>query len=471
MAGPAHDDLLLALDQGGTTSRAIAFDRAGRVAARASVEVATAHPADDRVEQDPEELVRSLRRAIKEVAKHLGPRAERIAAAGLATQRSSVACWDRTNGAALTPILSWQDRRAADRLEDVREHEAEVRALTGLRLSPHYGATKLAWCLERVPAADAALRDGRLAFGPLASFLAHRLCDERPLVADAANASRTLLYDVCAGDWSPRLLDLFGVPRTALPRCVPTRGEVGTLDTGRRKVPLRVLTGDQSAALFAGGEPRGDTAYATFGTGAFVLRPTDGRVPNHDRLLTTLVDRTGERALLALEGTINGAGSALAWIADELGIDDVAASLPRWLEIERDPPLFLNGVGGLAAPFWLPDFVSRFEGDGTPAAKSVAVVESVVFLVKAILDEMARALPAPRALRVGGGLARLDVLCQRLADLSGIGVERAEETETTALGVAVLLGATPPAARVERFEPASNEPLRSRHARWRGCLP
>jgi glycerol kinase len=466
----SEDGLLLALDQGGSTSRALVFDRAGRVAARASVEVGTAHPAPDRVEQDPEDLVRSLRRAVREAVRNLGPRADRMAAAGLATQRSSVVCWDRASGAALSPVLSWQDRRAADRLQPLRAHEAEVRALTGLRLSPHYGATKLAWCLDSLPAVRSAFLHGRLAFGPLASFLAFRLCDERPLVADAANAARTLLYDLGTGDWSPRLLDLFGVPRTALPRCVPTRGEVGTFDTGRRKVPLGVLTGDQSAALFAGGEPRAEVAHATFGTGAFVLRPTE-TVRNQPGLLTTLVDRTAERTLLALEGTVNGAGSALSWIAEELGLADPTASLPGWLASVRDPPLFLNGVGGLAAPFWVSDFASRFEGEGPPEARVVAVVESVVFLVQTILGGMETALGAPRVVRVGGGLSRLDGLCQRLASLSGVPVERAEQPETTALGVAVLLGATPPAVTLQRFDPRPDEELAARFQRWRARMP
>ncbi len=463
--------LFLALDQGGTTSRAIVFDRDARVVARASVDVATSHPAPDRVEQDAEDLVRSLRRAIRDVVKQLGARADQLAAAGLATQRSSIACWDRTSGAALSPILSWQDRRAGDRLEALREHEAEVRALTGLRLSPHYGATKLAWCLDHVSAVSTALQEGRLAFGPLAGFLAFRLLDERPLVVDAANASRTLLLDVRVGDWSPRLLDLFGVPRAALPHCVSTRSELGTLDIGRRKIPLRVLTGDQSAALFAAGPPRGDVAYVTFGTGAFVLRPIDGVVPAAERLLITLVDREGDQTLLALEGTVNGAGAALAWIVEELGLGDPTRDLERWLAEVKDPPLFRNGIGGLAAPFWVPDFATGFEGEGSPPAKVVAVLESVVFLVVTILAEMQRALPRPTVLRVGGGLARLDGLCTRLASLSGIPVVRPAETESTARGLAVMLGATGATEEVERFESDPDGELTARYARWRKLMP
>jgi glycerol kinase len=349
----------------------------------------------------------------------------------------------------------------------VREHEAEIRALTGLRLSPHYGATKLAWCLEHVPAVRDALHDGRLAFGPLAGFLAHRLLDERPLVVDASNASRTLLCDVRAGDWSPRLLDLFGVPRIALPRVAGTRDEFGTLDVGPTKVPLRVLIGDQSAAFLADGEPAPDVASVTFGTGAFVLRATNGTVPDVPGLLATLVQRENGRSTIALEGTINGAGSALAWLAREEGTDELADDLDSALIEVGDPPLFLNGVGGLAAPFWRPDFASRFVGEGDASARAVAVVESVVFLVVEILRAMEASQGPVRALRAGGGLARLDGLCTRLASLASVPVERHAETETTALGVARLLGATPRAPEIQRFEPTEDAPLGARHARWR----
>lgn len=465
-------DLYLALDQGGSQSRALVFDHAGRVVARSAIPVATSHPGEDQVEQDPEELVRSLRRAIRDVVKQLGRRVEHLSSAGLATQRSSVAAWDRATGGALAPILSWQDRRAGARLAGLEAQAEEIRALTGLRLSPHYGATKLAWLLDVVPAVRAAFQESRLAFGPLASFLAFRLLDERPLVVDAANASRTLLLDASSATWSPRLLDLFGVPITALPRVTGTRGELGTLDVGPRKIPLRVLTGDQSAAFFAAGEPSPDVASVTFGTGAFVLRATRGLVPDVPGLLATLVHREDDASTFALEGTVNGAGSALAWAAQDLGVGAADGELERWLAGERDPPLFLNGVGGLAAPYWRTDFRSRFveSGDVDDSARIVAVVESVAFLVAEILRAMEPSQGRPRRVRAGGGLAQLDGLCARLASLAGVPVERQAEAETTALGLARLLGARPTDAAVETFEPRVEHELGARYAAWRDEL-
>ena len=463
------EPLVLALDQGGGSSRAIVFDAQGRAIARAQHPVSEERPAEDRVEQDPEELVRSLRRATRDALKFLGKRAGDLAAAGLATQRSSVVAWDRRTGAALAPVLSWQDRRARDRIDALGEHAAEVRERTGLRLSPHYGASKLAWLLAHASEVALAHREGRLAFGPLSSFLAFRLLDEHPIVADPANASRTLLWNVVTRAFDPRLCDLFGVPIGALPRSVPTRGEHGTLDVGPRKVPLRVLTGDQSAALFAGGAPSGDEVHVNFGTGAFVQRTFADSALDAPRLLKSVVFADDTRTVFALEGTVNGAGSALRHAIDALGLEGELPDLDELLARELDPPLFLNGVSGLGAPYWIPDFATRFVGEGTTDGQLVAVLESVVFLVVVVLEEMSRSLGAPRCLRVGGGLAQLDGLCQRLSDLAGVPVRRAEDPEATARGLAWLVHESPSFGerREQCFEPKPAEPLLARFERFR----
>jgi glycerol kinase len=460
---------VLALDQGGHASRAIVFDATGRNVASGSCDVAEARPADDRVEQDPEELVRSLRRAAKDAFKHLGKREVDVVAAGLATQRSSVVAWDKVTGAALTPVISWQDRRARDRIAELAEHADLVRAKTGLRLSPHYGASKLAWILANVPAATTALREGRLAFGPLSSFLAFRLLDEKPLIADPANASRTLLWNVATRCFDPGLCDLFGVPIGALPACVPTRAHHGTLDVRGRKVPMKVITGDQSASIFAAGEPDPECAYVNFGTGAFVQRTfADGRI-DAPRLLKSVVFADAQRTTMALEGTVNGAGSALQLAIDELGLHDDAPDLDAWMAREKEPPLYLNGVSGLGAPYWVPEFPTRFVGEGSREARLVAVLESIVFLVEIVLVEMSTVLSRPARVRVSGGLSRLDGLCRRMADLSGIRVERADDPEATARGLAWLLheGAVFADKATVAFEPRADPALAARFAKFR----
>lgn len=460
--------LFLTLDQGGSSSRANVYGAGGALVAFAQVPVGEARSGDDRVEQDPEELVRSLRRATKDAMKRLGARVEFLRCAGLATQRASCVAWNRETGAALTPVYSWQDRRAHVRVEALSEHADEVRRRTGLRLSAHYGASKMAWAIENVTAVRDALAAGTLALGPLASFLAFRLLDGSPLVADPANASRTQLVDLATGKFDPWLADLFGVPLVALPRTVDTRGEHGVLDVGKRKIPLRVLTGDQSAALFSGREPSASDVHVTFGTGAFVQRALADASIDAPRLLKSVVLREGARSTCVLEGTINGAGSALAWCTRELGLGELDGTLEGWLDDERDPPLFLNGVGGLAAPWWKPSFVSRFVGDGTPRAKTVAVLESTVFLSRAILDEIAVATGPFERLKVGGGLSQLDGLCERLASLARAPVERSADVETTSRGLAHLLGAAITPLESDVFEPEADAALEARYAQWLG---
>ena len=476
MTPPGEGPFVLALDQGGSSSRAIAFDAAGVQVASASVRVGEHREDEDRVEQDPEELVASLRTAAVRCAEELGGSrgdvgARAITAAGLATQRSSVVCWDRVTGEPLSPVLSWQDRRAAEWLSDFERHAKAIHWETGLFLSPHYGASKLRWCLDHIESVRTAQARGRLAMGPLASFLAFQLLEERPFVADPANASRTLLWSLRTRAFAPGLLDLFGIPRDALPACVPSRGEFGALEIERETIPLRVLTGDQSAAVFASGPPRADTAYVNLGTGAFVQRPCATIPDDVPRLLASLVDDDGERSTFVVEGTINGAGSAVRAIAAELGLGEVEGELASMLARSTDPPLFLNGVSGLAAPFWVPDFASRFVGRGDPHEEIVAVLESVLFLVRAILEEMSGPLPPPKRIRISGGLARIDGLCARLAAIVGVPVERPPESEATARGLAWLVGgskaAWPERGRSSRFPVLEDPRLEARYHRWR----
>ena len=456
-------ELVLALDQGGQSSRACVFDARGDVLAQASVPVAESRPAPERVEQDPEELVASLRSAAEQALGALGARADAVSACGLATQRSSLACWDTTTGRALAPILSWQDRRAADWLRRFEPDAREIERRTGLRLSPHYGASKIVWCLEHIEHDRATL-----VCGPLASFLAFRLLEERPLVADAANATRTLLFGFEQADWDPWLLARFGIPRAILPACMPTRAEFGTFVCAGRRIPLRVLTGDQSAALYSGGEPRADALYVNLGTGAFAQRAC-AQPLRAEGLLTSLVRREAGRSSFVLEGTVNGAGSALS----TLGLADPVAAFERGLKAAGELPLFLNGVSGLAAPFWRAEFRSRFVGEGDADAQSAAVVESVLFLLLEIEAAMQPACGASALLIASGGLSRSDALCLRLADLAQLPVERPSASEATARGLAWLVRGADFDARAPapmRFEPRTDARLTARHARWRAAL-
>jgi glycerol kinase len=464
------DDLVLALDQGGHASRAVLFDAAGRELAEAHVPVATRREGTDRVEHDPDELATSLRVAAEDVCDGAVARDRRIVAAGLACQRSTVVCWDRRDGRPLSPALSWQDRRDAGFLERLRPQADRIRDRTGLVLSPHYGANKLRWCLTHLPDVRLAAHERRLAAGPLSSFLLHRLLDERPVCVDPSNAARTLLFDPATLTWVPELLAAFGIPADCLPEPVPTAHGYGNLRIAGRNVPLVACTGDQAAAVFAFGDPTPDRAWLNAGTGAFLQRAIAPDVRPGDGLLKSVLyaDETG--VVCSLEGTVNGAGSALEWLQSRVALDVERALQALPAQSPQRVPLFINGVGGLGSPWWKPEFPIEFEGAGEELAMLVAVIESIAFLVFANLDVMQSAAALKR-ITITGGLAYSDYLCQALADLARLPIERPELREATARGTAFIAAGRParwPPAPLERtFEPAPNHALESRHRRWR----
>jgi len=462
---------VLALDQGSHATRAFVFDADGRPIADHDVAIGTTQRGDVEFEQDPEEILASVQACIEVVVRALGPRAQFLQAAGLATQRSSIVCWDRETGQPVSPVLSWQDRRASQYLGPLAAEDAEVTQRTGLRLSPHYGASKLRWCLDHLPAVREALARDRLCLGPLAGFLVFRLMRERPFVVDPANAARTLLWNTKTGNWDDWLIERFGVPRKTLPESVATVRHFGELAVGDRLVPLTCLTGDQSAALFAFGTPQADTLYCNLGTGAFIqaLLPPDANTPAG--LLCSIAFDDGSKRLSVMEGTVNGAGAALDWARKALGLkahpDDVEEALAE----TPDMVLFINAIGGLGAPYWQPQRQSHFAGEGTARQKLAAVAESIVFLLAVIVERMQEVPVTFSRILVTGGVSVVDSLCQRLADVTGLVVERPAEREATARGVAFLAAGQPVrfnhTGSCDRFQPRHQPELISRYQRWR----
>jgi glycerol kinase len=472
----AGEPLYLAIDQGTHASRALVFDAHGEIVAHGEQEVGLARPQADWAEQDGEEVVASLHAAVAQAAASLGPRARQIAAAGLSSQRASCVCWDRVTGAPLSPIFSWQDRRMHAWIDALQAHGDDVHRRTGLFLSPHYGASKLRWALDHLPAVRQALEAGRLAWGPMVSFLAFRLLKERPMLADPQCAARTQLWNLHTRDWDPELLRLFGLPAGCLPRSALTCQHWGTLVCGGAEVPLTAVNGDQSAAVFAFGWPEADSAYVNIGTSAFVQRAlmhAPGHVP---RQLTGIILADGETSVYMVEGNVNGAGAGLQWLSARLGIDDLTSRLPAWLDRPAPALLFLNGIAGLGGPFWQARFDSRFVGDDAaePWAKAVALAESIAFLLQANVEHMAPYVPELSRIRVSGGVSRLDGLCRRLASLNGVPVHRRDDPEASARGIAYLAAGRPAhwhaGASEDIFEPQHDPALRGRYRRWRALM-
>jgi len=467
------DDLILAIDQGTHSTRAVIYDAEGRqkVMAQQAIELLVLDNA--RVEQSPQQILQSLQQVVNEVLRHPAVDSSRVRHAGLATQRSSVLAWERDSGVALSPVLSWQDRRAASALQVLQQHGEEIRHTTGLRMSAHYGASKLQWLQASLPGVATAQAQGNLLMGPLASYLLQHLLAGAPALVDEANAARTLLWNLGSRDWDDTLLNLFGIPRRVLPGCRPILHDYGVTTPGG--IPLRAVNGDQTAALYARGMPPGNAITVNIGTGAFVLLPVTDPGSCPDSLLTGLSRSNAEICDYYAEGTVNGAASALEWVARRYGLGDWSRYLPAWLEQVDTPPVFLNSVGGLGAPWWRPGPEPRFLTEPESAVTAmVAAVESILFLVQANLELLRDMVPGVERIRISGGLSRLDRLCQKLASLSGLVVQRPQQTEATARGIAWLAGGCPSEwpdeGEGQSFMPVKDEQLQARYRHFSEAL-
>jgi len=424
------------------------------------------------VEQDPQELIDSVHVVVNAVKQQLGSQCCKVRAAGIATQRSNVICWNKTTGEPLSTIINWQDRRAHQWIHQFRPNNAQIHKKTGLLLTAHYGASKLHWCLEHLESVRQAYATNQLAWGPMAGFLNFRITKERRHVVDPVNASRTLLMNLAERDWDKDLLALFKLPGEPLPRCVPNRFDYGTLDIADWNVPVQVMTGDQAAVLYAFGMPQKNTVYINIGTGAFLQKPTLNHVVYSPRLLSSIVWHDSEQSYYVVECTVNGAGSALTQVEQELHIDAryVEDHFSNWLEQADNPPLFLNGISGLGAPYWVPDFPSKFVGEGDDWEKIVAVAESILFLINVNLHALMDATENNiTQVVVSGGLAMVDALCQRMADVTGTAIYRPQQCEATARGMAYLLAGCPEdwsELNGVWFKPKDNPPLCHRFQRW-----
>jgi len=463
------DDLVMAIDQGTHSTRAVIFDAQGRQQVMAQHTVGLQLPGDTRVEQSPEQIRSSMQQVVEEVLQHPGIDRGRVRHAGLATQRSSVLAWTRDTGAALSPVLSWQDRRAAPALRALEKHGDNIRQMTGLRLSAHYGASKLQWLLANLPGVAAAQMQGNLVIGPLASYLLQHLLAAAPALVDEANASRTQLWNLRERDWDDTLLNLFGIPRRVLPECRPILHDYGITANGN--IPLRAVNGDQTAALYAQGMPPEKTITVNIGTGAFVLLPIADPGSCPDALLTGLSRSNAATCDYYAEGTVNGAATALEWVAKRYQLIEWSRQLPLWLEQVDAPPVFLNSVGGLGAPWWCPGPEPGFLVEPeSPAAAMAGVVESILFLILANVEVLHDMAPGVETIRITGGLSRVNGLCQKLANLSGLVVQRPEQTEATARGIAWLAAGCPVKWSREgeehTFLPEEDARLRERYNRF-----
>ena len=445
--------LLLALDQGTTSSRAILFDHRGTPVATAQREFGQHFPQPGWVEHDATEIWATQRATIAEVLARAGTPITRVHAVGITNQRETTVIWDRRTGDPLAPAIVWQDRRTAPRCAALREagHEATIRQLTGLVLDPYFSGTKIAWLLDHVPGARARAERGELAFGTIDTWLTWKLTDGRLHVTDATNASRTLLYDLHTGDWSDTLLELIGVPRAILPRIVASSGLIGEIELEGHRLPLAGIAGDQQSALFGQACFQPGMAKNTYGTGCFLLMNT-GETPQVSGagLLTTAAWTLETPSLtqrhFALEGSVFVGGAVVQWLRDGLGLIRTAAEVePLAASVSDTAGVHLvPAFTGLGAPWWDADARGALLGvtRGTNRAHIArAAIESIAFQSADLLRAMQADAHKPLTeLRVDGGACANNLLMQFQADLLGVPVVRPKVLETTALGAASLAG-------------------------------
>jgi glycerol kinase len=443
---------VLALDQGTTGSTALVVDPDGRVVARGYAELPQYFPRPGWVEHEPGEIWATVERAARQALGEGRVTGGEVAALGIMNQRETTILWERATGTPIHRAIVWQCRRTAGLCERLRADGVEplVRERTGLVLDAYFSGTKIRWLLDEVAGARARAGRGELAFGTVDAWLLWKLTGGRVHATDASNASRTLCLNLRTGDWDDELLGIFGVPRALLPAVVASSGVLGeTVDLGwlPRGVPIAGIAGDQQAALFGQAGYAPGAAKNTYGTGGFMLLNTGSApVASSHGLLTTIAWRIGAETTYALEGSVFVAGAAIQWLRDGLGIlkhasesEALARSVP-----DAGGVYFVPAFVGLGAPWW--DMYARGTIVGltrgtTGAHLARAALEAIAFQSRDVLVAMAAdAGVAIRELRVDGGAAANDFLCQFQADIMDVAVLRPAVIETTSLGAAYLAG-------------------------------
>ena len=442
---------ILALDQGTTSSRAMAFGRDGAVLGVSQQEFRQIFPRPGWVEHDAMEIWRSQREVAAAALAAAGLAAGDVAGVGIANQRETTVVWERSTGRPIANAIVWQDRRTASRCDALRQagHEPLVARKTGLLLDAYFSGTKLEWLLDHVPGARERARRGELAFGTVDAWLVWQLTGGRVHATDVTNASRTLLFDIHRLDWDDELLALFDVPRAMMPRVADSSGVLA--QTAGEGLPAGLaiagIAGDQQAALFGQACHRPGMAKNTYGTGCFLLMNTGERpAASRHRLVSTVAWRRGERTAYALEGGVFVAGAAIQWLRDGLGIIARSADVDALAAQVSDSGgvHFVPALAGLGAPHWDPRARGTIVGltRGSRAAHLArATLEAIAFQSAELIEAMAADSGlALTELRVDGGATASDLLMQIQADLLGVPVVRPRITETTALGAAYLAG-------------------------------
>ena len=442
---------VLALDQGTTSSRAILFDHDGKARASASREFKQYYPQPGWVEHDAGEIWQSQIAVAEQVMGEAKAAAGDLAALGITNQRETVVLWERATGKPVHHAIVWQCRRTASMCDRIRKEgfDRTLREKTGLVTDAYFSGTKIAWLLENVPGVRERAEAGELCAGTIDTWLTWNLTRGRVHATDVSNASRTLLFNLRTLAWDEEILDYFRIPVSLLPEVKPSSAIVGETDLlgGEQCVPIAGMAGDQQASLFGHQCFTPGSAKNTYGTGLFLLMNTGTKIPlSKSGLVGTVAWGRNGKTVYALEGSVFIAGAALQWLRDEMGLLRDAAESQQMAESVKDTGgvYFVPAFVGLGAPHW--DAYARGTIVGLTRGSNRnhlvrAALESIAYETREVVEAMTRDSGFhPEVLRVDGGAARNNFLCQFQSDILGIPVETQATPECTALGAAYLAG-------------------------------
>ncbi len=444
------EPLILSIDQGTTSSRAMLFEKDGSSMAVAQQEFTQIYPQSGWVEHDPEEIWQTTLSVCREMLKTAADKGRSIAAIGITNQRETTVIWDRKTGKAIHNAIVWQDRRTAPLCKTLKEagHEPDVTARTGLLLDPYFSGTKVAWLLDNIDGARARADKGELAFGTVDSFLIWRLTAGAVHATDTTNACRTLLFNIHDNDWDADQLALLNVPVKLLPKvhdCAADFGQTSEQVLGA-SLPICGVAGDQHAASIGQVCFEEGMVKSTYGTGCFVMLNTgDKAIASNNKMLTTVAYRLNGKTTYAIEGSIFVAGAAIQWLRDGLGVIQSADETESMAKELRDNQgvYLVPAFTGMGAPYWDPDARGALFGltrDTGPKELARAALESVCFQTMDLFNAMTSDGATLDTVRVDGGMVKNNWLSQTLADILNVPVQRPMQTETTALGAAYLAG-------------------------------
>ncbi|OGS49814.1 MAG: hypothetical protein A3J79_11535, partial [Elusimicrobia bacterium RIFOXYB2_FULL_62_6] len=402
------EDFILVLDQGSSSSRALAFGLDGRLRFKAQKKIALSYPRTGCAEYDGLELLKSQSESLSEVLAKL-PEGSGVKALGIAAQRSTVALWDKDTGVPLCPVLSWQDGRAQSELARVPLSNTAIHDATGLYKTPYYSASKIRWCLDNFPEVRQAAENKKLLVSPVAGFLLWHLSKGRTFAIDPTQAQRTLLFNIKKLKWDPRLLSAFGLSAAMLPEVLPTIGDFGKIKAEGFELPVRAVIGDQQAALMGMGAGAENAAALNYGTGAFLLVNTGTKLVKVRGILNSVGwQAAGEPPCYFLESTVNSAATALEWLRQKFGIFSELSEVDGLCRLSKNRLFCLPAIGGIGAPYWDYSTFTSFAGFSPHTDKHDvvrSVVEGIAYMVGDAFELIKKKGFNITEIRASGGLS------------------------------------------------------------------